>query len=229
MKKNWGFWIIGLVAVCIAVFFLTRGNKLQTLSAEYGKMMAVTDADISYRSKQLPLFGDGLLFYQVQFKDIPFAHHIDKMSIEADESAVKVTLTGVHFNVSDALRAKGDTLIQSFKEYVPFDSIWTQPLETLALAGVENVKLDARFVMEKEGLTRRILGDVQDKKLGRALFDFYIPLEENRMTPIQLVHSTLLSGTFSFEDIALVKPYTQYTKSLGLTPPDNWLKGVTIK
>lgn len=228
MIKNWGFWSVGAAAVCVSIFFLTRGSRLQTLTAAYAHVAAVADTDISYRSKQLPLFGDGVLFYQVQFKDIPITHRIDKMSVEIEDDQIKVALTGVHFNVSDALRAKTD-LVEQFKNYVPFESVWTQPLETLALAGVETVKADVSFVMEKEGLTRRILGEVQDKKLGRALFDFYIPLEENKVSVSQLVRTTVLSGTFSFEDAGLVEPYLQYTRSLGLTEPDNWLKGVTIK
>lgn len=219
---------MGISVLCLAVFYMGRQAHLNSLVHRYRNTVALGEDDLSYRSKQLPLFGDGVLFYQVQFNDIPFTHSVDKMSLSINGTDVNITLQGVRFRVDDALRAKSD-LEQSLKTYVPYEHVYTRPLETLALAGVNDVFFDATFSLKKDGLSRHIIGQAYDKKLGKALFDFYIPVEMSKLSPSELSKATLLDGIFSFEDISVVDDYVAYATKMGIKEPTNWLMGVSIK
>jgi hypothetical protein len=107
--------------------------------------------------------------------------------------------------------------------------VFTRPLETLALMGVDEVFLEASFTLKKDGLSRQVIGYVYDKKQGKALFDFYIPAEMNKLSPSELSKATLLDGTFSFEDVSMVDDYIAYAAILGIKEPANWLTGVLVK
>ncbi|MBR5129695.1 MAG: hypothetical protein IKV03_00515 [Alphaproteobacteria bacterium] len=220
--------VSGIAILCLIIFYMGRQTHLENLLHQYNKIVALTEKDILYRSKQLPLFGGGILFYQVRFSDIPFDHSVDKMSIAVNGTDVKVSLQGVRFNLDDALRSKND-LAQSFKTYIPYTHVFTRPLETLVLCGVNDVYFDAAFSLEKDGLSRHVLGQVYDKQIGRALFDFYIPSEMNKLSPSELSKAVLLDGTFSFEDLSVADDYRAYATSLGIKEPANWLTGVSIK
>lgn len=218
----------GIAITCLVVLYAGRKAHLDALFHQYHKTVALSEDDLSYRSKQLPLFGGGILFYQVHFKDIPFSHSVDKMSLSVNGASVNVSLHNVRFRVDDALRSKTD-LEQSMKTYIPYEHVFTRPLETLALSGVNEVCFDASFSLQKDGLSRRVLGEVFDKKLGKALFDFYIPVEMNKLSPSELSKSTLLDGVFSFEDISVVDNYVSYAMTMGIKEPANWLTGILIK
>ncbi len=223
--------IMGLCVVLVVLgsFVMWRRAQLSVLSEQYAKMMALSDQDISYRSKQLPMFGGGLLFYRVQFKDIPFDHEIDKLSISVRGQDIQVSLYGVRFRAEDALRAKGEQLQFDLQTYVPYKSIWTMPLETLVLAGFNHLSLNASFWLKKDGLSRQVIGYVEDKKIGRADFDFYIPAEINKISPSELSQATLLDGSFEFQDAGFVKPYRAYAETIGANEPDEWLSGVMTR
>ncbi|MBO7257730.1 MAG: hypothetical protein J6V11_02195, partial [Alphaproteobacteria bacterium] len=148
---------MGIAVLGLSVFYMGRKAHLDALMTQYNNTIALSEQDLSYRSKQLPLFGGGLLFYQVRFKDIPFDHFVDKMSLTVNGTDIKVSLQGVRFRIEDALRAKMD-LEQSFKTYVPYEHVFLRPLETLALVGVNEVVLTDSFSLQKDGLSRRVVG-----------------------------------------------------------------------
>lgn len=220
---------IGLFIVVICACIIGRRSYLNTTWEEYNTVLALQDKDISYRSRQLPLLGGGLLFYQVHFKDIPFPHTIDKMSLSISGDDIKIGLTGVRFSVDDALRAKSKDLITSLKNYTPYRDVFTKPLETLALVGVNDLQFNASFILKKDGLSRQVLGEIIDKKFGHVLFDFYIPSEMDKISPSELAQMPLLDGTFSFNNEELSNIYRAYATNLGYTEPMNWLTGVVIK
>ncbi len=217
-----------VLAVCLGIFYIGRNAHLKALSERYASVVAIEEKDLSYRSKQLPMLGGGILFYQVRFKDLKFDHCVDKISLTVTKDEVKITLNGVRFHIDDALKSKTN-LEDTLRTYIPYKHVFTRPLETLALAGVEEINFDAQFSLKKDGLSRRILGQAHDKKLGRVLFDFYIPIEMNKLSPSELAQATLLDGTFSFEDIAVADKYRAYAATLGVKEPLNWMSGVTIK
>ena len=220
--KNLFFMGVCVVLVVLGAFVMWRQAQVSVLSEQYAKIVALSENDISYRSKQLPMFGGGLLFYQVQFKDIPFDHEIDKMSISVMGQDVRVALYGVRFRIDDALQAKGDGLQFDLQNYVPYKSIWKSPLESLALAGVNQVSLNTSFLLKKDGLSRQVIGFVEDKKIGHVEFDFYIPAEMNKISPSELSQATLLDGTFDFQDFGFAEPYRSYAKVLGIDEPVGW-------
>lgn len=219
---------MGIAALGLGVFCMGRKTHLESVFHQYNNTVALSETDVSYRSKQLPLFGGGILFYQVRFNDIPFEHMVDKMSLSVTGADVKVSLHGVRFRVDDALRMKTD-LEQSFKTYVPYEHVFTRPLETLALAGVNEVSFDASFRMQKDGLSRRVVGYVRDKKVGKAEFDFYIPVEMSKLSPSELSKATLLDGVFSFDGMSVAHDYVSYATALGIKEPANWLTGILVK
>lgn len=220
--------VMGIATLGLIVFYMGRQTYLTSLMHQYRNVVAVEENDLSYRSKQLPLLGGGVLFYQVQFKDVPFAHSVDKMTLLVSGSDVNVSLKGVRFRVDDALRSETDWEY-SLRTYQPYEHVFTRPLETLALTGVNEVCFDASFSLQKDGLSRRVVGDIFDKKLGKAIFDFYIPVEMNKLSPSELSKATLLDGVFSFEDISIVNDYVSYANALGIKEPANWLTGILVK
>ena len=219
---------LGIAVLGLSVFYMGRKAHLDALMHQYNNTVALSEQDLSYRSKQLPLFGGGILFYQVRFKDIPFDHLVDKMSLTINGTDVKVSLQGVRFRIEDALRAKMD-LEHSFKTYVPYEHVFLRPLETLALVGVNEVVLTASFSLQKDGLSRHVVGQVYDKTVGKAEFDFYIPVEMNKISPMELSKATLLDGVFSFEGTSVVNEYVSYATALGIKEPANWLTGILVK
>lgn len=229
MNKNpFMFVVIGLVLMVFCLFFW-RSSHLETLSKEYGQVVSLSSSHLSYRSMQLPLSGSGLLFYQVQLKEVPFAHTIDKISVEVEGNEVHFSLTGVSFDVSDALRVlKGEGLVGDLKNYIPYHSIWTQPLESLALAGIERVKFNASFVLKNTGVARQIKGEVQDKKIGKVIFDFSLPENNGLVSVASLTAAPFTHGAFSVEDVAFEAPYRAYAKSIGYTAPPQGLKNVLV-
>lgn len=220
--------IFGFICVCIGLFLIGRQAHLNSLSERYKTVMAIGEKDLSYRSKQLPLLGGGILFYQVRFKDLKFDHLIDKISLSMNGDDIKISLNGVRFYIDDALKSKSD-LQTAFRTYIPYEHTYTRPLETLALAGVSEVLFDAQIVFKKDGLSRHVTGYAHDKKLGRVLFDFYIPVEMDKLSPTELSKATLLEGIFSFEDISVADNYRAYANTLNIKEPSNWLNGATIK
>lgn len=229
MKKNQMFYIVLAIVLVISIlFFMMRHSKVDELTKEYANYVDMNG--ISYQSAQLPLFGSGVILYKVQLKDVPFSHAIDKMVLSVDGSIVKVVLSGVSFNVDEALRTLyGDSLPAILKTYTPYVSIWRQPLETLALSGVEEVKLNANFTIDTRGLSRQIKGEVQDKRLGKALFDFAVPHKSVIVSIPSMVAEEISYGTFSWEDVSLAKPYADYAKSIGYKTPQNPFTGIRIK
>lgn len=219
---------MGIAVLGLSVFYIGRKTHLESLEHRYQNVVALSESDLSYRSKQLPLFGGGVLFYQVHFKDVLFDHTVDKMSLSVNGTDVHVSLCGVRFRIDDVLRLKSD-LEQSFKTYVPYEHFFTRPLETLALTGVNEVHFDVFFTLQKDGLSRRVVGEVYDKKLGKGSFDFYIPVEMNKLSPSELSKATLLDGVFSFKDISIANDYVSYANMLGIKEPANWLTGVVVK
>ncbi|MBR4927064.1 MAG: hypothetical protein IKY98_01925 [Alphaproteobacteria bacterium] len=227
--KNLLFMGLCVVLVILGSFVMWRRAQVSVLSEQYGKIVALSERDISYRSKQLPMFGGGLLFYQVQFKDIPFDHEIDKLSISVIGQDIQVSLYGVRFRIEDALRAKGELVQFDLQTYVPYKSIWAMPLESLALAGFNKVSLNTSFWLKKDGLSRQVIGYAEDKKIGRVEFDFYIPAEMNKISPSELSQATVLDGSFDFHDAGFVEPYRTYAKTIGIREPDEWLSGIMTR
>ena len=227
--KNIIYVFLGVFFVGVVGLFIGRQAHLENLTEQYEKMVALGPKDISYRSKQLPLFGGGMLFYQVQFEDVPFMHTVDKMSISINGNDLQIGLKGVRFLVNDALKSKGDKLKDVLKEYEPYADVFKKPFETLALAGANELNFDVTMSFKKDGLSRQVVGEIIDKKLGRVLFDFYIPVELDRISPTELSRATLLDGTFTAQDRGLSESYRTYATSLGYKEPTNWLKNVTVK
>lgn len=231
MKKNQpiGF-LLGIVVVILLGIFFWRQSERESLLKQYGDVVGLSDDYITYRSVQLPLFGNGLLFYKVQLKEVSFPISIEKMKVSVDKTQTQINLSGVSFNVSEALRIlKADRLLESYKNYVPYQSIWTKPLETLALVGVEEVRLSAQLKIKNLGLERQITGEMMDKKLGKVVFDMVVPLNDPVITVRSLTAAPMVHGTFSWEDISLAPLYIKYAQSLGVKTPLNWMTGIIVR
>lgn len=231
MKKNNIVFLIftGLLVAFILLFFW-RQTYQKTLLDETSRYVDLSPSALDYRSVGLSMGGGALLFYKPDLKEIPFPCSIDKMSLRLSGNDVKIGLIGVSFNVDDALRAiQGDEIMASLKNYTPYASIWKKPLETLALAGVENVKLNAHFTVLNKGLSRQIIGEASDKKLGKVIFDFSIPNEPGAISVETLADKPIIYGLFSWEDVSLIEPYRAYAGSIGYQAPINALTNVVVK
>lgn len=229
MNKNYTVFILGGLVLAAVCFFLWRSSRLQSVSDSYEQVVALSPNHLSYRSVRLPLSGNGLLFYKAQLPRLPFAHTIDKMSMKVNGNEVYIGLVGFSFNVKEALRGiYGDNLVDDLKSYVPYQSIFTRPLQSLALAGIENVKLNAKFTLKNTGVSRQITGEVQDKKIGHAIFNMVLPENNGLVSVDSLTIVPMISGEFSFEDIAFEDAYRSYAKSLGVTSPAQGLNHVRI-
>ncbi len=231
MKKNNTVFLIftGLLVAFILLFFW-RQTYQKTLLDETSRYVDLSPSVLDYRSVGLSMGGGALLFYKPDLKEIPFPCSIDKMSLRLSGNDVKIGLTGVSFNVGEALRAiQGDEIMSSLKNYTPYTSIWKKPLETLALAGVENVKLNAHFTVLNKGLSRQIIGEASDKKLGKVIFDFSIPNEPGAISVEALADKPIIYGLFSWEDVSLIEPYRAYAGSIGYQAPINALTNVVVK
>lgn len=229
MNKNYTVFILtGLVVLALGLF-LWRSSRLQTISNTYEQVVALTPAHVSYRTAGLPLSGNGLLLYKVQLKELPFPHTLDKMSIKIDGNEVQIGLIGLSFDVGAALRGiYGDDLPQELKSYIPYQSVFTRPLESVALAGIERVKLNAKFTIKNMGISRQIEGGVQDRKIGKASFLLSLSEAGGLISIDSLIKSPLSSGEFSFEDIAFEEPYRAYAKSIGFAAPAQGLNHVRV-
>lgn len=229
MNKNSTVFVLGALIVVTLSLFFWRSSRLQTVSNAYEQVVALSPASLSYRSARLPLSGNGLLFYKAHLNQLPFTHTIDKMSVKIEGSEVQVNLTGMSFDVKDALRGiYGENLVEDLKSYVPYQSIFTRPLQSLALAGIERVKLNAKFTLNNIGVSRQIVGEVQDKKIGRATFNLSLPEKNGLISVDNLTAAPITSGEFSFEDVAFEEPYRAYAKSLGITAPDQGFSHVRV-
>lgn len=231
MRKNNAVYIIfACFLVAFVLLFFWRQTYQKTLLDETSRYVDLMPSAIGYRSVGLSMGGGALLFYKPELKEIPFPCTIDKMSLRLDGNDVQIGLVGVSFNVSEALRAiQGDKIAASLKNYTPYTSIWKKPLESLALAGVENVRLNARFTVLNKGLSRQIVGEASDKKLGKVIFDFSIPNEPGALSVETLVGKPIIYGVFSWEDVSLIEPYRAYAKSIGYEAPINALTNVVVK
>ncbi len=231
MRKNNAVYLIftGLLVAFVLLFFW-RQTYQKTLMDETSRYVDLMPSVIGYRSVGLSMGGGALLFYKPELKELPFECKIDKMSLRLEDNDIKIGLIGVSFNVSDALQAtKGDKIATSLKNYTPYVSIWKKPLESLALAGVENVKLNAHFTVVNKGLSRQIIGEASDKKLGKVIFDFSIPNEPGTLSVAALTEKPIIYGVFSWEDVSLIEPYRAYAKSIGYDAPINALTNVVVK
>ena len=231
MRKNNAVYLIftGLLVAFVLLFFW-RQTYQKTLMDETSRYVDLMPSVIGYRSVGLSMGGGALLFYKPELKELPFECKIDKMSLRLEGNDIKIGLIGVCFNVSDALQAtKGDKIATSLKNYTPYVSIWKKPLESLALAGVENVKLNAHFTVVNKGLSRQIIGEASDKKLGKVIFDFSIPNEPGTLSVAALTEKPIIYGVFSWEDVSLIEPYRAYAKSIGYDAPINALTNVVVK
>lgn len=229
-KNNTIFIIFAISLIAFILIFFWRQTYQKTLLDETSRFVDLSPATFGYRTMGLSMDGGALLFYKPDLKEIPFPCTIDKMSLRLVGNDVQIGLVGVAFNVTEALGAlKNDDIENSLKNYTPYLSIWKKPLETLALAGVENVKLNARFTVLNKGLSRQLVGEVADKKLGKVLFDFSIQNEPGTISVRSLANRPIIYGLFSWEDVSLIEPYQAYAKSIGYDAPINALTNVTVK
>ncbi len=231
MKKNNAVYIVftGLLVAFVLLFFW-RQTYQKTLLDEISRYVDLTPSVIGYRSVGLSMGGNTLLFYKPELKEIPFPCAIDKMSLSLDGNDIRIGLNGVSFNVNEALRAvQGDKIALSLKNYTPYTGIWKKPLESLALAGVEDVKLNAHFTVLNKGLSRQLVGEAFDKKLGKVIFDFSIPNDPGALSVDALADKPIIYGIFSWEDVSLIEPYRAYAKSIGYEAPINALTNVVVK
>lgn len=227
MKNIWKMGC-GVLAVSLSVFMVWRLLYLSELWRQYQKQTIADISSITYRSKTLPMFGDGVLLYHVRFSDIPIEHRIDKMFLRIEQDYVWVQIFGLNFSVNEALAIQGDNLIQSFQSYLPYHSVWTKPLETLSLVGVDAVKANAALKIEQDEGRIHVVGYIEDKRLGRAIVDFYM-ISDGKISPKSLLNSTVLQGVFNYEDVSLLPAYRSYARSLGVSEPDNWMRDIIVK
>lgn len=227
MKNIWKMGC-GVFVVSLSVFMAWRFLYMSELWYQYQKKPISDISSLTYRSKTLPMFGDGLLLYHVHFTDIPIDHRIDKMLLRIEQDYMWVQLFGFHFSVNEALAVQGDELVQSFQSYVPYKSVWSKPLETLSLVGVDQVNVNATLKIKQDEGRVHISGYIEDTRFGRAAVDFYM-INDGKISPESLLNGSVLEGVFSYEDASLLPAYHSYARSLGASEPDNWMTGVIVK
>lgn len=221
MKKTKLIYAV-LIVIILAFGSAVWYHQVQTETAlkQFFKTYRIKKADVRFKTAELSFFGNGLIFYRVQLPQLALTHKIDKVIIHSEGDGVNVQLIGVEVDVIDTLRrSHGIYVTDALETYQPFKEALIKPLESLALMGIDKVKLNAVFSFEPFNKVVVINGKITAPRLADIYFSF--PLLRQRDTGYQksLVYSfygTIEDIFFEVRDRGIFKKYRDYMAGEGI-------------
>jgi hypothetical protein len=191
----------------------------------------IREADISYTSAEMSLFGKNILLYRPSFPKLLFPLKSDKMKLSMDGKHVAVQLDGVFINVMDVLRIIHAHKIKNILAvYHPYRDAFAYPFESLALAGAEKIKMDVNFTIIPGPKQTVVQGELIDKKLIKCAFKLIFD-NENQASQEGFSLDAASFDLFAFvsypireiqlevTDYGLLSGYISYAQKLGVEPP----------
>lgn len=221
MKKTKLIYAV-LLVIILAFGSAVWYHQVQTEIAlkQFFKTYRIKRADIRFKTAELSFLGDGLIFYRVQLPQLALTHKIDKVIIQTEAAGVNVQLIGVEVDVIDTLRrSHGIYITNTLETYQPFKEALIKPLESLALMGIDKVKLNAVFSFEPFKKVIVINGKITAPQLADIYFSF--PLSRRIDTGYQksLVYAfygTIEDIFFEIRDRGIFKKYRDYMEGEGI-------------
>lgn len=142
--------------MCVSLLLLWLGISQLTerrVWRSYQRALHLTPADITYRSVDVPVGGEGVLLYDVAFPRLGLDLRVDKVLLKRAPHQLMITLYGAHLDVVSSLRQRyADEFEAVLADYSLVRDVFRHPLITLALMDLDEVNGEVRLGwIQKEG------------------------------------------------------------------------------
>ena len=171
----------GLI-VCISLLLLWLGASQLTerrVWRTYQRALHLTPADMTYRSVDVPIGGDGVLLYDVTFPRLGLALKADKVLLKRADHQMMMTLYGARLDVLSSLRQRyADELESVLTAYALPHDVFRHPLITLALMHVDEVSGEVRLGFIQKGEQAQLQMEFRDQEgtpVLRGIMDMVLP------------------------------------------------------
>lgn len=225
MKKT----VFIYISIVLTLFFfgcivLYHQEKTDTVLKQFLKTYHIKKSDIQFRTAQLSFFGNGLIFYRVRLPELRLTHKIDKVIVQTKENLINIQLIGVEIDVIDTLRRlHGVHVLSALASYRPFEDALIKPLESLALMGIDCVKLNAVLSFEPFKKVIVISGGIAIPRLADIYFSFVLShvLDTGyKKSLVYAFYGIVKDVFFEVRDKGGFKKYKAYLEGIGMEKAD---------
>lgn len=231
IKKTTKLFYICLFLIAFFCVAFIAYHQIQTKKsiANLLKTYQINPVDMKYKSVSKPFFGDGIIFYKVTFPNIAVDHLIEKMIVKHQSDFIHIRMINTHIDVLNSLRKNYNIhIIDELKNYKPLTDAFQKPLQSLALANIDETKLNISLVIKPKGDSLITYGRIVNPQL--IDIDFKTRINPTQTQNEGLFYSFYASATplsVTIKNYGLFQKYDSYLTSLGIdeeTPQRSVLK-----
>lgn len=214
------YFILIFVILCFGMGVWYQQNKTDSALNQFFKSYRIKKQDMNYGTVERSFLGKGLIFYRVVFPQLLLTHKIDKIIVNTKGETVNIQLIGVQIDIIDTLRRSQNIKILSvLHAYKPFEDALKKPLQSLALMGIDDVKVNVTLSFEPFKDIIIVNGKVTAQKLADIYFSFALERVVDRGYQKNLIYAfygNIEDVFFEIKDRGVFKKYKAYIVGLGL-------------
>ena len=205
----------------IALFCLTLMTyhhfRTQKSISQFLKTYQISSLDMQYKSVSQPFFGDGIIFYKVSFPNISLDHTIEKMIVKHENDFIHIRMTNIHINVLNTLRKNHNIhIINALDDYQPLSDSFQKPMQSLALANIDETKFNISLIIKQKGDSLITYGQIVNPHLIDIDFKARInPTQTQNEGLFYSFYATSTPLSITIKDQGLFSKYDSYLESLG--------------
>lgn len=226
MKKRSTYSVIlVLLFLGLAAFFMWYQSRSDRILDGYMKIYRFNRSEITFRSLERPLFGDGVILYQVEFPYLSIPVRVEKMVMREEENKLVLNMRGVVVPVLESLRIlDAYQIVSIMKAYRPYQDILKRPLESIALTGRDYLKFNLDLTIDLSERPIKVSGSLSGKKLLDAQFVAFLQPDDRfyRNRLFYFMYGDLVQAFVSVRDNGVLSDYMEYAKQTGVRSPTEW-------
>ncbi len=195
----------------------------------YMKTYRFNRSEVAFRSLERPLFGDGVILYQVEFPYLSIPVRVEKMVMREEENKLVLNMRGVVIPVLESLRIlDAYQIVSIMKAYRPYQDILKRPLESVALTGRDYLKFNLDVTIDFSDRPIKVSGALSGKKLFEAQFVAFVQPDDRfyRNRLFYFMYGDLIQAFVNVRDKGALSDYMEYAKRTGVRAPTEWEKAI---
>ena len=226
--KLFYIYLFSISIICLLFFMYHKFHTEKSIN-HLLKSYQISSLDIKYKSVSQPFFGDGIIFYKVTFPNISIDHFVEKMIVKQQSDFIHIRMINANINVLNTLRKNHNIhIIDSLSDYKPLEDSFQKPIQSLALANIDEIKLNISLIIKQKGDSLITYGQIINPNLIDVDFKARInPVQTQDEGLFYSFYATATPLSVTIKDLGLFSKYDSYLSSLGLeddAPKRNVLK-----
>lgn len=217
-SPKWIYIILLLFIVCFAGFVFKQnfqiGERIQDVFLKYN----IQSTSFQYETAAPALFDNGIIFYKAQIPALSIKHKIDKVIFTEMDNQIDIQFIGFTIDVIDSLRHSENVhIIPVLNEYIPFEDALKKPLQTLAVMGIDKIKLNASMQFEPFKNIFQIKGKIAMPFLADIDYSIVMnKMNDSNHNPVYALFGIMKQAGFKIKDRGAFKRYQEYVSDRGI-------------